>query len=132
MSRIYSFPPVIDPNSRVLLLGSAPGVKSLELQQYYAHPQNAFWKILFSLFNETYTENYDHRLETALRNRVALWDIIESCERQGSSDAAIKNETHNSIPELLEEFPNISALFCNGQKTMKSLQKNLPKSALFF
>lgn len=125
MKRIYSFPPVIDDNSRVLLLGSAPGVKSLEAQQYYAHPQNAFWKILFSLFNEPFSENYDTRLQTALRNGVALWDIIESCERQGSSDSAIRNEIHNPISKLLEEYPNISAVFCNGQKAEKSLKKNL-------
>ena len=63
MQKISSFPPIINENSKILILGSIPGVKSLEMQQYYAHPQNKFWKIICEIFNEEFTTNYQHRIE---------------------------------------------------------------------
>jgi hypoxanthine-DNA glycosylase len=126
-NRISSFPPFIDHQSRILILGSIPGVKSLEKQQYYAHPQNKFWKIIFELFNEKFTENYAERISVLKRNHIAIWDVIDSCERKGSLDSEIKNEEANQIPELLEQYPNIQAIFCNGGKSYKNLQKLLGK-----
>lgn len=125
--RISSFPPIIDGDSKILILGSVPGVKSLQMQQYYAHPQNKFWKILFEVFNEEFTNDYSHRIEFLKKNRIALWDVIDSCERKGSLDSDIKNEEANQIKELLETHPNIKAIFCNGQKSFKNLQKILGK-----
>ncbi|MGE8513028.1 MAG: DNA-deoxyinosine glycosylase [Chryseobacterium culicis] len=127
-NRISSFPPIIDYQSDILILGSIPGVKSLEMQQYYAHPQNKFWKIIFELLNEEFTHDYTQRIETIKKHHIALWDVIDSCERKGSLDSEIKNEEANQIAELLEEYPNVKAIFCNGGKSYKNLQKVLGKN----
>ncbi|WP_139423102.1 DNA-deoxyinosine glycosylase [Chryseobacterium mulctrae] len=127
-NRISSFPPFIDEQSEILILGSIPGVKSLEKQQYYAHPQNKFWKIIFELFNEEFTEDYSVRINILKKNHIAIWDVIDSCERKGSLDSEIKNEEANQIEKLLENYPNIKAVFCNGGKSYKNLQKLLGKN----
>ena len=127
MQKISSFPPIIDKESKILILGSIPGVKSLEMQQYYAHPQNKFWKIIFELFNEKFTTDYKERIEILEKHHIALWDVIDTCERKGSLDSEIRNEEANKIEELLQNFPNIKAIFCNGQKSHKNLQKILGK-----
>lgn len=127
-NRISSFSPIIDHASKILILGSIPGVKSLEKQQYYAHPQNAFWKIIFTLFNEDFTEDYSQKLGILKKHHIALWDVIDSCERKGSLDSEIRNEEANQIAELLEEHPDIKAIFCNGGKSYKNLQKILGKN----
>lgn len=127
-NRISSFPPLIDEESQIVILGSIPGVKSLEKQQYYGHPQNKFWKIIFELFNEKFTEDYAERINTLKRNHIAVWDVIDSCERKGSLDSEIKNEEANQIAELLENYPNVKAIFCNGGKSYKNLQKILGKN----
>ncbi|MEI3789184.1 MULTISPECIES: DNA-deoxyinosine glycosylase [unclassified Chryseobacterium] len=127
-NRISSFPPIIDDQSEILILGSIPGVKSLEKQQYYAHPQNKFWTIIFELFKEEFTENYPERINILKKHHIAVWDVIDSCERKGSLDSEIRNEEANQIDELLEEHPNIRAIFCNGGKSYKNLQKLLGKN----
>jgi len=126
-NRISSFPPVIDHRSEILILGSIPGVKSLEKQQYYAHPQNKFWKIICELLNEKFTEDYTERLNIVKSHHIAIWDVIDSCERKGSLDSEIKNEEANQIGELFEQYSNIKAIFCNGGKSYKNLQKILGK-----
>lgn len=127
-NRISSFPPLIDDQSEILILGSIPGVKSLEMQQYYAHPQNKFWRIILELLNEKFTEDYTKRIEILKKHHIALWDVIDSCERKGSLDSEIKNEEANQIDELLEEHLNVKAIFCNGGKSYKNLQKLLGKN----
>ena len=92
MQKISSFPPIINNESKILILGSIPGVKSLEMQQYYAHPQNKFWKIIFELFNEKFSTDYDERIKILEKYHVALWDVIDTCERKGSLDSEIRNE----------------------------------------
>lgn len=126
--RISSFPPIIDSESKILILGSIPGVKSLEKQQYYAHPQNKFWRIIFELFNEEFTEDYRERVEILKKHHIGLWDVIDSCERKGSLDSEIRNEEANQIAALLEQHPNIRAIFCNGGKSYQNLQKMLGKN----
>ena len=127
MQKISSFPPIINQNSKILILGSIPGIKSLEMQQYYAHPQNKFWKIICEIFSEEFTIDYSERIEILEKYHIALWDVIDTCERKGSLDSEIKNEEANKIEELLQNFPNIKAIFCNGQKSHKNLQKILGK-----
>ncbi|MCD9855393.1 DNA-deoxyinosine glycosylase [Epilithonimonas sp. JDS] len=127
MNRINSFPPIVDSNSRILILGSMPGAKSLQMQQYYAFPQNQFWRIMFQLFDEEFSEDYETRINLIKKNNIALWDVIESCERKGSSDTEIKDEIDNNIPELIESHPKIRTIFCNGQKSYKNLLKILGK-----
>lgn len=130
MNRISSFPPLVFENSKILILGSVPGIKSLEMQQYYAHPRNKFWKILFELFQEDFTSDYTERVNLLQKNHIALWDVIDSCERKGSLDVKIKNEKRNDIEKFLSENPNIKAIFCNGQKAFKNVQKNKDLVAL--
>lgn len=125
--KISSFPPIINNESKILILGSIPGIKSLEMQQYYAHPQNKFWKIIFELFNEEFTTDYTERIKILEKHHIALWDVIDTCERKGSLDSEIRNEEANKIGELLHNYPNIKAIFCNGQKSHKNLLKILPK-----
>ncbi|WP_379963242.1 DNA-deoxyinosine glycosylase [Epilithonimonas sp. UC225_85] len=127
MNRINSFPPIVDENSRILILGSMPGAKSLQMQQYYAFPQNQFWKIMFHLFDAEFSQDYQARISLLKTNNIALWDVIESCERKGSSDTEIKDEIDNNIPELIKNYPNIKTIFCNGQKSYKNLVKILGK-----
>ena len=127
MSTCKSFAPIVDEHSRILILGSMPGIKSLEQQEYYAHPQNKFWKILFELFEEDFTSNYSNKINFLKRNHIAVWDVIDSCERKGSLDTEIKNENHHNILKLLEGFPTIKVIFYNGQKSFKTLGKILPQ-----
>lgn len=130
--RIVSFPPIISETSKILILGSAPGVKSLQMQQYYAHPQNQFWKIMFHLFEKEYQTDYSARTDILMKNHIALWDVIDSCEREGSSDAKIRNEEHNDIHQLIADFPNIHAIFSNGQKSAKEAKKMLGQNKIRF
>lgn len=124
-SRISSFPPIINEDSKILILGSVPGVKSLEMQEYYAHPQNKFWRIIFELFDENFTENYEDKINILKKNKIALWDVIDTCERKGSLDSEIRNEEANDIELLLKTYPNIKAIFCNGGKSFRNLKKIL-------
>lgn len=126
MNRISSFPPLISEDSKVLILGSVPGIKSLEMQEYYAHPQNKFWRILFELFDEEFTTDYCGKIKLLKKYKIGVWDVIDSCERKGSLDTEIKNENHHNILKLLEDFPSIKVIFCNGQKSFKTLNKILP------
>ncbi|WP_300675597.1 DNA-deoxyinosine glycosylase [Soonwooa sp.] len=125
--RISSFPPVVYRDSEILILGSIPGVKSLEMQEYYAHPQNKFWTIIFELFNEEFTKDYQQKLKILNKHKIALWDVIDSCERKGSLDSEIKNEVGNDVLKLLKDYPNLKVIFCNGQKSYKNLIKTFGK-----
>ncbi|KIA90463.1 DNA-deoxyinosine glycosylase [Kaistella jeonii] len=124
-NRISSFPPIISETSKILILGSVPGIKSLEMQQYYAHPQNKFWRILFELFQEDFTKDYSKKLKFLEKNHIAVWDVIDSCEREGSLDTKIKNEVHNDVEQILMDYQNIKAIFCNGQKSFKNVQNKM-------
>ncbi|MFD0590499.1 DNA-deoxyinosine glycosylase [Paenibacillus sp. GCM10027627] len=132
MSRIYSFPPVVDERARVLIAGTAPSVKSLEHGQFYGHPQNYFWRVIYGLFQERGSDReqyaapdpvYDNRIAFIKRNRLALWDVIASCEREGSLDAKIKEEVPNDIPSLLERHPGIRCIAFNGSKAYDTFRK---------
>ena len=112
----YSFPPLINSSSKILILGSLPGEESLKQVQYYAHPRNAFWKIMFTIFNEIYSEDYSAKCELLLKNHIALWDMVHSGIREGSLDSDIKNEIPNDIEELLKEYQGISTILLNGKK----------------
>ena len=128
MNNCKSFKPSIDNNSKILILGSMPGVKSLEEQQYYAHPQNRFWKVMASICNEPkmYEFAYDLKLKTLLNSNIALWDTIKSCKREGSLDSDIQNETPNDIKGLLKNYPNIKTICLNGNKSYSAFKKYFP------
>lgn len=130
---IFSFAPVVDEESKILILGTMPSVKSLDKAEYYGHPQNQFWRIIYALFNEkltslnksdsyessyesSYEDLYEKKKQFLLDHYIGLWDVLESCEREGSSDSKIKDPIPNKIPELLTEHPKIKAIFPDSVK----------------
>ena len=125
MTRVESFAPVIGKNPRILILGSMPGVASLEAVQYYAHPRNAFWPIMAELFSIEATTDYAQRIAQIGQKPVVLWDTLKSCYRPGSLDSAITRDSveANDIPELLEEFTQIKAVVCNGATSANYFRK---------
>ena len=122
--RIYGFAPVIGVSPRILILGSMPSVKSLEQEQYYGHPRNAFWKIQAALFEEEYTENYEERILRLKKHGIALWDSVYSCVRPGSLDSSITEAVPNDIPRMLYENPSIGHIFFNGNASRQIFLKH--------
>ncbi len=116
MSLKISFAPIVDNNSRILILGSLPGDLSIAEHQYYAHPQNRFWKILFHLFDQPFSRDYQKRKDLLIKNQIALWDVCGSAIRKGSMDVHIKEVSPNAISELLLKHQDIKHVFFNGQK----------------
>ena len=116
--RVQSFPPVLCSEPRVLLLGSMPGRRSLEMHQYYAHPRNLFWKILGTICNAGPELPYLERLAALQKKGIALWDVLQACDRVGSLDGNIHKESEvaNDLPGLLVSFPSIQAIGFNGGK----------------
>lgn len=128
MSECVSFAPLVDAECRVLILGSMPGRRSLDMQEYYAHPQNRFWRLLALLLSEEMPKNYNDKCALLLRHHIALWDTLGYCEREGSLDSDIKNEQPNAVCELLAEQPQIKAVFCNGGKAAAAFKRYFAKS----
>lgn len=131
MEILHSFAPVIAPQSRILILGTMPGAMSLEKQQYYGFPHNAFWRIMTALTGrgEVPTE-YDERLEMLRRSGIALWDVCHSCRREGSLDSNICEEIPNDIAELLAEYPSIRAVAFNGGPAYRLFRKHIGLGAI--
>jgi hypoxanthine-DNA glycosylase len=120
------FPPIVDARTRLLMLGSLPGEKSLEIQQYYGHPQNKFWELLGVVVNvDLRSLNYDARLAALLEYGIGLWDVIAEAERAGSLDASICNASHNALTELVETLPNLRAIGFNGGTAARLGRKQL-------
>ncbi|MEG0125712.1 MAG: DNA-deoxyinosine glycosylase [Clostridia bacterium] len=113
--QVHPFAPVWDEQSEVLILGTFPSVQSRKNLFYYGHPQNRFWQVLASLYNAPVPDSIAQKQALLLTCRVALWDVLESCEIVGSSDASIRNATANNIAALLQKT-HIRRIFCNGQK----------------
>jgi hypoxanthine-DNA glycosylase len=116
---LRSFEPIVDARSRVLVLGTMPGTKALRIQQYYGYERNHFWPIMFDLLAGGRVLDYPEKIALMRRHRIALWDVLASCERIGAADAAIRNGTPNVIPELLVRHPGIHTVFCNGGLSAK-------------
>ena len=127
MDREHSFAPLIDSKSQTLILGSLPGVESLCKQQYYAHPHNAFWRIIYALYGENIDEQYSHRCEFILSNNLALWDVCGSAKRVGSADDKMTDIRPNDIEKLLNDFPKIRRIVLNGRKAEKELHRYFPE-----
>jgi double-stranded uracil-DNA glycosylase len=108
--------PMVDDGSRVLILGTLPGEESLRQQRYYGDPSNQFWSLLSSVFGAPVGRTYPERLAFLASHGVALWDVLESAERVGSSDAAIKEPQPNDFGELFSRFPALRRVAFNGTK----------------
>lgn len=112
----HTFPSVFDQYSRILILGSFPSVKSRQEGFYYGNPQNRFWRLMQELLNDHSPLNdISSKRAFLLKYHIALWDVIKSCDIEGSADASIRNVEVNDIPFLLNET-NISLIVCNGKK----------------
>lgn len=118
-------PPIVDDKTRVLVVGSMPGVQSLEKQQYYGNARNYFWPIMGELFSEDVPTVYAERIELLKKHRVGLWDVIQSCERKGSLDATIRNEVPNDFAWLFQIYPQIELVLFNGGKAFDVFKKQV-------
>lgn len=125
MSKIRSFSPIVDENSRIIILGSMPGIESLKKQEYYGHPRNQFWKIIYELFQEPWDDNYQNRVAFLKSKGIALWDVIEVCTREGSLDSNIKEEEENDLVGLFKAYPGIKHVFLNGFKAYDTFKRKI-------
>jgi hypoxanthine-DNA glycosylase len=120
MTRKSSFPPVVAPDTRVLVLGSLPGERSLVEGRYYAHPRNLFWRLVGEVIGRDLEAlPYDARLEALLAARIGLWDTVASATRAGSLDAAIRDAEHTPLVELTATLPDLRAVAFNGATSAK-------------
>ena len=109
-----SFGPIYAPDARVLIVGSMPSVKSLADAQYYAHPRNAFWPIMFDIFGEMPHKVYEKKQALIRAHGLALWDAAAMCEREGSLDSAMRGVVFNDFAGLYAQCPGIHTVLCNG------------------
>ncbi len=119
---VHPFGPLYDENSRVLILGSFPSVKSREQQFFYGHPQNRFWKVLAALFGEEIPATVEQKKTLILKNHLALWDSIASCVVTGSSDASIREVRANDLSVILDHS-QVRKIFCNGKTSWQMYEK---------
>lgn len=124
--KAVGFPPVVAKTPHTLILGSMPGIKSLAAGQYYAHPQNAFWKIMARLFDMP-ADTYPQRVKIIKDNGLALWDTLKQCERDGSLDAMISDETIevNDFAAFFKKHRSITRVFFNGSKSEGEFRKRV-------
>ena len=113
---VHPIPPLYDKNSRILILGSFPSVKSREACFFYGHPQNRFWKVIAALFDRPVPATIPEKKELILSHGLALWDSIASCVITGSSDASIRDVRANDLRIILDSCP-IERIYCNGRKS---------------
>ncbi|MCB2290827.1 DNA-deoxyinosine glycosylase [Clostridium sp. CS001] len=131
---VEGFEPIIHENCEILILGTMPGAESLIHQEYYGNRQNQFWKIVFSLFGEEMIESYDDKMDFLLKNHIAIYDVLKSCDRVDSSDSNIKNPVANDFKSLFIKYPNLKSIYFNGKKAealyKKLVVKNVNKDDL--
>ncbi len=113
-----SFPPIVGTTPKILILGSMPGMESLKQQRYYAHPRNAFWPIITSLYGPSKKLDYSQRCELLKQQQIAVWDVLKSCRRPGSLDQHIETESMiaNDFVAFLQSYPSINQILFNGGK----------------
>ena len=126
MKRLNGFDAIIPKNPKVLILGSMPSAVSLERSEYYGHPLNRFWKIMSKYSNREFN-TYEDKMLMLSDYGIVLWDVIQSCEREGSLDSKIKKVECNPLDELLEEYETISYVICNGKKAYSLFIQHFPK-----
>jgi hypoxanthine-DNA glycosylase len=132
--QIESFDPIVNEQSTVLILGTMPGVASLNAKQYYRHPDNLFWDIMFRICmqnwkcDEVVSTNYETKQNLLLANRIALWDVLKFCDRKGSLDRDILNQIHNDFKTFFKKYPKIQRVFFNGKSAAEYFEayKNEP------
>lgn len=122
----HPFPPLYDAESKVLILGSFPSVKSREQMFFYGHPQNRFWKVVAGVFEDAVPQTIEEKQAFLHRHHIALWDVIASCDIKGSADSTIQNVTANDLNVILENA-DIRQVFVNGKTAEKYYMKYTEK-----
>lgn len=122
-----SFSPIADDFTKTLILGSLPGDKSIQQNEYYAHPQNRFWKVIRQLFDRPNAFSYEEKINLLIQNRIGLWDVCADALRSGSMDLAIKDEHPNEIYDFLNKHPGIKQIVFNGQKAQHLYLRHFKK-----
>lgn len=118
----HTFEPVFDRNSKILILGSFPSVKSRDSQFYYGHPQNRFWRMLAQILGESVPQTIPEKTELLLKHHIAVWDVIASCDIEGSSDSSIRNVVANDMNRILQKA-DIRKILLNGGKAYELFVK---------
>jgi len=120
----FSFPQIVDEQSKVLILGTMPGERSLAKNEYYANPTNQFWKIISFVTGDNFNTSYEEKKKLLLKNKIAIWDVLMHCEREGSLDTNISDEVPNDFKTFFEKYPAIMAVFFNGGKAADLFPKH--------
>ncbi len=130
MDTSQSFEPLYTESANVLILGSMPGLASLEVQEYYAHPRNYFWRIISELTCEPRPLNYKNKLALIYKHNIALWDVLKLCQREGSLDSNIvrESEVANDFSILIKKLPKLERILFNGKKAEQSFMKYVSKT----
>lgn len=127
---VHSFEPVYDKDSEILILGTLPSVKSRENHFYYGHKQNRFWRVLAKLLDVPVPETIEQKKEMLLSHRIAIWDVIQSCDIKGSSDSSIRNVEPTDLCRLLKQT-KVKRIFANGNKAGQLYRKyQLPHTGI--
>ena len=124
---LHTIPPIYNSESKVLILGSFPSVKSREVQFFYGHPQNRFWKVMSEVLKCSIPNSVDEKRSMLLQNGIALWDVIHSCDIEGSDDSSIKNVIPNDLSIIIENA-GIKKIFTNGKTADKLYKKYCEQS----
>lgn len=127
MSDVHSFAPVCEASAKILILGSIPGKASLKAQKYYAHPRNLFWPFISEILDKPLPDDYQDRCKLLTNHHIAVWDVLKTCRREGSLDAAIIESSiiPNHLFDFIEQYNQINAIFFNGTKAHKSFNRYL-------
>lgn len=123
----HTFEPIFDKNSEILVLGSFPSVKSRENNFYYAHPQNRFWRVVASVYSCPVPKTVEEKKNMLLSNKIAVWDVIKSCEITGSADSTIKSVIPNDLSEILS-VADIKKIYANGKTAQSLYNKYIKKN----
>jgi hypoxanthine-DNA glycosylase len=119
---IKCFDPIAESDATVLILGTMPGITSLKTKQYYGHRNNLFWDIIFRICipewksDELVSADYETKVKLLLKNQIAVWDVLQFCDRKGSLDKEITNQIHNDFESFFQQYPSIKTVFFNGKK----------------
>jgi len=124
---IKTLAPIVAADSQILILGTVPGPLALAKGEYFAHPRNQFWRLLFAVYEHGFSEEYEERKKLLKTYKIALWEVLETCERKGSADQNIKNETPNNLLFLLKTHPEIKFIFFDSKAAAKFYDRYFPR-----
>jgi len=126
-----SFRPISNADAKILILGTMPGERSLTINQYYGHGGNQFWKIMFGCFGKTFSDDYETKKKLLIDNKIALWDVLQYCERQGSTDNTIGSELPNDFNQFFKQHPFIRTVLFNGNNAAEYYQNYIGYDSTF-